>query len=303
MAQFDPRRLARYQNEVVGTIRSTNKLPLFNLPSGTTRVRVLPGMEPGSLEKDFYTVVYLHYNVNPASKIPVICTRTKDPRDYCPVCDRVRELKKSPNKMDQDEASNLSARIKYAIGIVPREGDHAGKAMIYLAPKIIWSKIIQLGEDSEYGDVTDPVEGTDLKFIKTGTGRQNTAYDAIPVKHATPLAETEDEIAELVDNQPEIWRFREVPEKDDIRAFMNGEQSYLKTGLFGVAEAETNTSAEDEAPVPAPRPAPRPAAVKRVVEPDPEPEEEEEEAPAPPPPPAKSRFSNLDAIRNKMAKK
>lgn len=238
MAQLTDARRARYRQELEASDNTSFiKIPLFKLPEGSTRIRVLPGIEPGSLDKDFYCKSIVHYFVSPSNpKIPVISPRSKNPNAKCPLNDKVRELKNSSSPADNAEAMKMLGRTRYYIGVVPREGEDQGKIMVFPAPKAIFSKILSLMEDPEYGDVTSATEGRDLKFLRTGKGKE-TRYDVMASPKVTPITHDPEELAQILENQPEIWRYREAPEYDEIVKFMEGDITQFTTGGFASKKA------------------------------------------------------------------
>jgi len=282
MAQLTDARRARYRQELESS-ESTSfiKIPLFKLPEGSTRIRVLPGIEPGSVDKDFFCKSIVHYFVSPTNpKIPVISPKSKNPNAKCPLYNKVQELKSSSSPADNAEATKLRGQTRYYLGVIPREGEDAGKIMVYPAPKAIFTKILTLMEDPEYGDVTSPTEGRELKFIRTGKGKE-TRYDVMASPKVTPITHDEEELAQILENQPELWRYREAPEYDEIVKFMNGEITQFTTGGFAVKRASTvaatptEEESEEEDEFAAPAPAPAPKTIKK--------------------------FSNIDKIKKELA--
>lgn len=311
MALMDSKRLARYQSQMDFGATSFIKIPFFKLGQGTTRVRVLPGQDPGSLDKDFYVLVYLHYKVSPTKPtVPVVCSRTKDPRSKCPVCDYVAQLRASGDEADKQLADDMSVRIKYAMGVLPLEGEDKNKQMVFMAPKVVWQKIIQLGQDKDYGDVTHPYEGFDLKFIKSGTGKKGTSYDCMPARNPSPICSDPEEVEEILKNQFDLWRFRVVPSAEEVAAFMSGEIDRFTTDGFSIKTSpvptpeveddaeETHEEPVEEAPVRRSFKAPAP-----VVSDEEDPvEEPPEEKPVPrrASPPVSEVSKKLDAVRARL---
>lgn len=279
MAQLTDARRARYRQELEASENTTFiKMPLFKLPEGQTKIRVLPGIEPGSVDKDFFCKSIVHYFVSPSNpKIPVISPKSKNPAAKCPLFNKVQELKGSSSPADNAEAMKLRGQVRYYLGIIPREGDDAGKVMVYPAPKAIFTKILTLMEDPEYGDVTSPTEGRELKFIRTGKGK-DTRYDVMASPKVTPITHDEEELEQILEAQPELWRYREAPEYDEIVKFMNGEITQFTTGGF---------SARKAAP-----------AEEKVEEPKEEVEEKDEFVA--PPVKTSKKFSNIDKIRKEL---
>jgi hypothetical protein len=318
MALMDDSRRARYEKES-GANTTFVRIPFFKVGQGTTKIRVMPGQEPGSVDKDFFVLVYMHYKVSPTKPtVPVVCAKTKDPRNRCIICDYVKTLRDSEDAGDRQLAEDMGQRMKYAMGVVPLEGEDKGKQMVFMAPKVIWSKIIALGGDSEYGDVTNPYEGFDLRIKKEGSGKKGTNYDCTPVRNPSPIAETPEEIQKMLDEQFDLWRFKVIPSADEITGFMNGDIDRFTTDGFTIhgesapkaAKAvEEDVEEEEEAEEPAIKTGriPSSAAPNKAAKPSVEEEEEEEEEPAPrrPAPPVTpagtKAKSNLDSIRSKLS--
>ena len=317
MAMMDDSRRARYEKES-GANTTFVRIPFFKVGQGTTKIRVMPGQEPGSVDKDFFVLVYMHYKVSPTKPtVPVVCAKTKDPRNRCIICDYVKTLRDSEDATDRQLAEDMGQRMKYAMGVVPLEGEDKGKQMVFMAPKVIWSKIIALGGDSEYGDVTNPYEGFDLRIKKEGSGKKGTNYDCTPVRNPSPIAETPEEIEKMLSEQFDLWRFKVIPSADEITGFMNGDIDRFTTDGFTIhgesapkavkPVVEEEEEEAEEAPIartPAKRVGPAVLATAAPVE---EEDEEEEEPtpvrrPAPPVTPAGTKAkSNLDSIRSKLS--
>lgn len=304
MAQVSDARRARYRQEVLDSASSkftTQKMLYFKLPTGTTRIRVLPGIDPASADKDFYCRGIAHYNVNPNSpKVPVICPKSKNPKAFCPVCEQQQTLRKSSNKADNIAADRIRGQARYYLGIVPREGEDAGKVMVYSAPKVVYLKILSYIEDNEYGDITHPTEGYDIKITRTGMGKE-TRYDINASPKSNAVSEDPEEVKQMLEGQPELWRFREAPSSDEIEKFMAGEISRFTTGGFATKTIDLPDSPlpseEAEEPVPFENPVDKTQTPK--VDSGKDDVEETKENILPIVKKAK-RFANLDKIKEEL---
>lgn len=301
MALISEERRARYRHELEASetpMRNQNKIAYLKLTAGNTKVRILPGLDPSSPDKDFYCKAGTHYWANPNNpKLPVPCNKTKNPRAQCVICDKVNELKNSLNKADNAEAEKLRARVRYYMGVIPREGEDAGKIMVYPAPKMIYTKLLSLMEDPEWGDITNPEDGLDITLIRTGTGKE-TKYDAVPARVNSAISENPKEVADALAAQPELWRFREAPVQEEVVKFMAGSLDRFTTGGFAIkVDAPVdpnNVTTEVTSTVEA-----KATNTGMGLAPDlgAEPAPEKEEAPAP-----KKKFSNLDKVRAELGK-
>lgn len=250
-------RMARYRREIeaeetrgsgVEFVKVNRWIPPKNKQ---VKFRVLPGQEPGSEDKDFFVKVLLHYKVSPSAKVPVVCPRTLDPSAECPVCTRVNALYKTGNEQDKKQASLMKARSRYNLGVIPLEGDapeNIGKILLWTAPKSVKDDIIGLFEDPDYGDVTDPRTGRDLKLKITGE-LFDTEYEVLPSPNASPISDDEAEIEMVLAAQPDLWKTRYAASADEIRKFMSGETNVLNQGNGGKPVMSQKVQSDEDAEV------------------------------------------------------
>lgn len=304
MATLAKERLKRYQDEQA-TVSSNLSIPFLKLPVGRTKVRILPGQDPGSVDKDFYVKSIVHYNVNPNNpKLPVISPKSKNPNAYCPIMERVNQLRHSTDPADQAEVKRMWPKTFYYMGLVMLEGPDAGKLFVLQGRKTLWKKIMSLMNEPDYGDITHPVEGFDVVLVKSGKDL-DTEYDVLPSRNPSPISDDPEEVQQILANQFDLWRFREAPDADEIKAFMRGEISRFSSGGFGTKPVITKedipegvsdeVDEEEEAPTFIPPPVvEKPTRVVETAK-----LEEPVEAPKPP---RRVFNSNLNSIREKLNK-
>lgn len=308
MAQLSKERLRRYAEELGENVHSDLyvRIPFLKLNVGQTKVRVLPGQEPSSIDKDFYVKSIICYHVNPNNpRIPVVSPKTKDPSAPCPIHDKYFKLRGSDDPADQAQAKLIAPKTYFYMCVLMLDGPDAGKIKVLQGRKTLWKKIMALMSDSEYGDITDPIKGFDIRIVKSGK-ELDTEYDVIPARMPTPISEDADEVADILANQFDLWRFREAPSIGEIKKFMAGEITRFTTGGFAIAkpiveeadeeeDEERAVQVEDDDPV-VPPPAIKKAKPSITVDDD---DDEEPVAVAATPKPGK-RFGNLDDIRKKL---
>ena len=250
-------RMARYRKEIEAEeTRGSNvefvKVNRWYPPKNKqVKFRLLPGQEPGSEEKDFFVKVLLHYKVSPAAKVPVICPRTLDPHAECPICAKVNVLYKTGNEQDKKQAGQMKAKSRFNLGVIPLEGDEAeniGKIFVWTAPKSVKDDVIGLFEDSDYGDVTDPRTGRDLKLKITGE-MFDTEYELLPAPERTAISDDDAEIEMVLAAQPDLWKTRYPASADDIRKYMNGETNVLNQGNGGKPLTINKAQVEEDSDV------------------------------------------------------
>ena len=155
------------------------------IKEGTTRIRVLPSQGADDLAAEV-----THFYLNETLK-GIYSASTFD--EDCPALEAYQDLKKSDDEDDQELAKRLTPKQAYLIPVVVYEDDkgkkisedNSGKLM--KIPSGVYQSIIDLFlDEDEWGDMTDPKEGYDIKIIRTGKGRMDTEYTVSPCKN-TPL--------------------------------------------------------------------------------------------------------------------
>jgi hypothetical protein len=104
----------------------------------------------------------------------------------CPFMEKYHELKESSDPADKELAKEkFIPRRKYVIGGIiysDEKGtsvDYNGENKAVQIPRSVYQDIIDLYlDEDEAGDMTDPVNGYDIKIIRTGSGKMDTTYSA-----------------------------------------------------------------------------------------------------------------------------
>lgn len=107
----------------------------------------------------------------------------------CAIWEKYEELKESDDPDDKDLAKKLVPKSKFLMPVAvfldekgkKLDNDKSGK-MVMLS-KGLYEEIIDLFLDEEWGDMTNPKDGYDLKLKRTGTGKQDTEYSCSPCRN------------------------------------------------------------------------------------------------------------------------
>lgn len=257
MAQVDPKRLARYKAEMEAQEarkaerKTFTKVDFFQPPRNVpVLIRILPGQDPGSLDKDYNVEIWQHFGVSPSAKFPVTCPRTLDADAECPICSKVRQLYSTKNPQDKIAADKMKGKPRFLMGVVPLQGfadDVLGKILVWPAPSKIRDRIQALFNNPDYGDITHPTEGYDCWLTVSGTDMTNTQYNLDPVKNPTPLSDDPAEIELVLAAQPALYKYRFAASTDQLRKFMLGEINTITQHVDpNEAAAEADAPDEDE---------------------------------------------------------
>lgn len=120
---------------------------------------------------------------------------TTSPQAYgkpCPIVDKLAEKKAGLSKEEKQELGLLAnANTEYWIPIIHRQdaGDAAmPKLKILPCKRGPYKQIVEYMIAEEGDDITDPDEGRDFIYVKTGSG-QSSEYSISKFKDASPLSE------------------------------------------------------------------------------------------------------------------
>ena len=145
---------------------------------GTLRMRI---KSPGD-DKELGMELVTFYLGNDIGSI--VSPATFD--EPCPFMEKYKELKESSDDADKELAKEkFVPRRKYVIGGViytdekGKNLDYDGKDKAVQIPRSVYQDIIDLYlDEDEAGDMTDPINGYDIKIIRTGSGKMDTTYSA-----------------------------------------------------------------------------------------------------------------------------
>lgn len=103
----------------------------------------------------------------------------------CPFMEKYLELKNSSNELDKELAKKFIPKRRYALGCLVysddkgKSVDYNGQDKVVIVPRGVYQDIIELYlDEDDYGDMTDPKEGYDIKITRSGSGQFDTTYSA-----------------------------------------------------------------------------------------------------------------------------
>lgn len=146
----------------------------------------------------------------------------------CPFMEKFQELKKSSDEEDQELAKLLTPRRRFLVaGTLYKDEkgkeidtENVGKPI--LIPRSVYQDIIDLYlDEDDWGDMTDPNDGYDIKITRTGKGKMDTNYSvtACPKgKNPNPKYIKEVDLEELI--KAHMPSYDELEEK--LNEFLNG---------------------------------------------------------------------------------
>lgn len=151
---------------------------------GRNVIRILPAKEG----QEFYAEARVRYNVGPNKKM-VTVPLDSSPAN-CPIHEFVDKLFKSGDKDDEKLAKRLRATNRYYFNVIDRSVEEGtedyGKVQVFGCGSTIFTDILGIICDPDYGDITDAEEGYDIIINKSGKGL-DTEYKTNARPKQTPI--------------------------------------------------------------------------------------------------------------------
>jgi len=120
---------------------------------GEQTLRIVPDPD-GDPFKEFW----FHYGV--ADEPGFLCPK-KNHGDKCPVCEFVSELYSTRDEEDRKMANQLRAKQRFFSPVIVRGEEDKG-VRLWGYSKTVYENLLNLVLNPDYGDITDPENGTDL---------------------------------------------------------------------------------------------------------------------------------------------
>jgi hypothetical protein len=214
--------------------------------AGKTRVRIVPYVH----RKDNpFLELYFHYDISKKSMLSPITFGNADP-----IVEFADKLKKTGDKEDWLMGRKIEPKMRTYVPVIIRGKESEG-VKFWGFGKTIYTELLSIISDADYGDITDLMNGRDIDVEFTpAEGAGAYPKTAIRVKPNTQPATEDKEIAQKIMNQPEITDLFPEPSYDELEKalaeWMNPEN----------ADSDVEESAPAAAPAAAP--ASKPAATK-----------------------------------------
>ena len=209
-------KLNNSQNKTSGSKNDTKWKP----SEGDQTIRILPTKD-GDPFKEFH----FHYNVG---KNPGILCPKKNYGEHCPICDFASQLWREGVAGNDDQAKNaakkLFARKRYYSPIIVR-GKESNGVKIWAYGKTAYETLLGYVLDPDYGDITDPQTGTDIKLTYTIPGTPGSFPKTALQPRRRPSVLCDDNIADcqdLLDSVPNIDNLFDVKTSEEVQTLLDG---------------------------------------------------------------------------------
>lgn len=177
-------KLQSLQVKNTGGGNNGEKKNLFWKPSiGKQTIRIVPS----KFNKDNpFSELYFHYGIGNKTMISPINWGEKDP-----IVDFSKQLRKTKEKENWKLAKKLDPKMRIFVPVVVRGEEDQG-VKLWSFGKELYMDFLNLADNEDIGDFTDPVNGRDIIVTTVGPEATGTAYNKstiMPRTKETPLVE------------------------------------------------------------------------------------------------------------------
>lgn len=194
---LDLERMRAKLNSITGKDRAKNDF--WRPEDGENNIRIVPTPD-GDPFKEFH----FHYNVGQGG---FLCPK-RNFGDDCPVCNFANKLWNDGSEESKKQAKDLFAKQRFFSPVLVRGQEPEG-VKVWGFGKMAYEKLLTIVLDPDYGDITDPDDGNDLKIMygkPPGASFPRTDIRARPRK--TPLCDDivggDERCAELLESIPDF---------------------------------------------------------------------------------------------------
>ena len=210
---------------------------LWKPEAGKTRVRIVPYVHR---KENPFLELYFHYDIAKRSMLSPVSFGNADP-----VVEFAEKLKKTGDKDEWLMGRKIEPKMRTYVPVIVR-GKEAEGVKFWGFGKTIYTELLSIISDPDYGDITDLMNGRDIDVEFTpAEGAGQYPKTAIRVKPNTTPATEDKAIAEKIMNQPVITDIFPEPTYDELekalQEWMNPENADSDV------EETSNTTTENSA--------------------------------------------------------
>ena len=191
----------------------------FKPDEGDQDIRIVPAPDGDPLKE-----VHFHYNVG-EHRGGIMCPKRNFGED-CPICEFASSVWKEGVENNDEEskklAKSLFVRARYFSPVVVRGREEEG-IKVYGYGKRAYENLLGYILDPDYGDITDPLEGTDIALTYTKPTSPG-AYPQTSLKmrrNTSTLLEDTEAISALLDRMPDFDSLFERQTPAEIEAILD----------------------------------------------------------------------------------
>ena len=229
--------------------RDGSKNNFWRPQDGDTTIRVVPTSDGDPFKENWF-----HYNVGNA---PGFMCPKKNFGEDCPVCSFVRNLYNDGDEASIKMAKNFNARQRFFAPVLVRDTEPAG-VQVWGFGRTVYSDLLNLVLNPDYGDITDVEQGTDLVITYgKAPGQAFPQTNITPRRKSSTLHSDEAVVKELLDNIPDFTELFEKKTTAEVQAILDNylldedsedtDDTSSETKKFGSSKNPDETNSVDKA--------------------------------------------------------
>ena len=167
-----------------------------------------------------------------------------------PIQELISKLRDEGTKESYELAKKLYPKMRCYAPVVVRGEEDKG-VRIWSFGKTLYQNLLNIMLDEDYGDITDPTEGRDLKVSCAKLpGKQFADTTVSPRPKQSPLSDKPDQTKKYLDNVPDVndlFELKSYAELEKIlNDWLNGDEAEKSDGTVKGGGAATASSFDDE---------------------------------------------------------
>lgn len=188
-------------------LKDTRSAGTFFVPkAGKNLIRVLPGIEGKCYVEDgelFFWGEMKEHIVRTDTFNRFRCLSPK----WCPACATVKLFDKSDDKELKEKARHIFGRTRFNINVVT---ESRGDVKVWSPSNARIEEMLDIIDDDEWGDFTDPEEGFCLNLRRTGEGRDTKYKISASTKTVELPTDWKDQAHDLMVVGPDVLTAKEI---------------------------------------------------------------------------------------------
>ena len=138
-----------------------------------------------------------------------------------PIQELITKLRDEGTKESYELAKKLYPKMRCYAPVIVRGEEEKG-VRLWAFGKTVYQTLLNYMLDEDYGDITDPIEGRDVRVSCTkNPGQQWATTDVRPRGKDSPLSEDSDQSKKWLDNIPDVNNLFELKSYEELENIIN----------------------------------------------------------------------------------
>jgi len=169
-----------------------------------------------------------------------------------PIQELITKLRDEGSKESYELAKKLYPKMRCYAPVVVRGEEEKG-VRLWAFGKSVYQTLLNYMLDEDYGDITDPHEGRDVRIICTkNPGQMWATTEVRPRGKDSPLSEDSSKAKDWLDNIPDVNDLFELKSYEEleniVNQWLNGDDEQEEEGTFRGGSSTTSQTTSDDSP-------------------------------------------------------